>query len=303
MSYHFSYESILAASQAANWRIEDIIGGDRRLDFSRPFMPESFARTGAIGCLADAEKLKLNQIRGCGYLYTFGLVEEFILPFVMDHARTELHADDARTRALLQFAGEEAKHIDLFHRFYEAFVAGFGTRCGMIGPAEAISQAVLQHHPLAVGMATLHIEWMTQKHFTESVRDAQDLDPLFKSLLEHHWAEEMQHAQIDGIIVRSMAEQAGQGEVEAAFQDFLKIAALLDGGLMQQVDLDIESLEDAVGRRLGEADRQEIRDVQRQAIRYTYLGSGLVHPQFLGVMEAVRPGSRDELLALAPAFS
>ncbi|MDX9998267.1 MAG: diiron oxygenase [Phenylobacterium sp.] len=303
MSYHFSYESLLAASQAANWRIEDIIGEGETLDFSKPFMPESFARVGPIACLSDAEKLKLNQIRGCGYLYTFGLAEEFILPFVMDHARSALHVDDARTRALLQFAGEEAKHIDLFHRFYDAFVQGFGTRCGMIGPAEAISQAVLAHHPLGIGMVTLHIEWMTQKHFTESVRDAQDLDPLFRSVLKHHWAEEMQHAQLDEAIVRTLAAQAGPEEVEAGFQDFLKIAALLDGGLMQQLELDIESLQAAIGRELGEAEREEIRAVQRQAIRYTYLGSGLVHPRFLAVMEEVRPGSREELLAMAPAFS
>ncbi|MEX0804382.1 MAG: hypothetical protein WD688_13860 [Candidatus Binatia bacterium] len=46
----------------------------------------------------------------------FGLVEEFILPYVVDHARPQLSGDDYRVRVLLQFAGEEAKHIHLFKR-------------------------------------------------------------------------------------------------------------------------------------------------------------------------------------------
>jgi len=37
--------------------------------------------------LTSQEKLLFNQIRGYGYLYTFGMVEEFILPFVLDHVR------------------------------------------------------------------------------------------------------------------------------------------------------------------------------------------------------------------------
>ena len=47
----------------------------------------------------------------------FGLVEEFILPFAVDHAQAQLLGDDYQVRALLQFAGEEAKHIHLFKTF------------------------------------------------------------------------------------------------------------------------------------------------------------------------------------------
>ena len=47
----YSYQSILSASQRANWRVEDIIGGERRLDFARPFMPESLARVEPLAFL------------------------------------------------------------------------------------------------------------------------------------------------------------------------------------------------------------------------------------------------------------
>ena len=85
----------------------------------------------------------MNQIRGHEYLAMFGLVEEFILPYVVDHARSQLSGDDYRVRALLQFAGEEAKHIHLFKRFRQEFEAGFGSKCDFIGPAEDVKRFVL----------------------------------------------------------------------------------------------------------------------------------------------------------------
>ena len=138
-----------------------------------------------------------NQIRGLGYLYTFGLVEEFILQFVLDHVHLQLNEDDYRVRAFLSFANEEAKHIQLFRRFREEFENGFGSPCGLIGPPDAVARAVVSHHPLAVSLAILHIEWMTQRHFLDSVQGDQILDPQFKSLLRHHWMEEVRHAKLD----------------------------------------------------------------------------------------------------------
>ena len=47
MLTEYTYRDTLAASERVNWRVEDIIGGDKRLDFSKPFMPESLARVRA----------------------------------------------------------------------------------------------------------------------------------------------------------------------------------------------------------------------------------------------------------------
>ena len=40
----YDYRDTLLASEKVNWRIEDIIGGDKKLDFSKRFMPEALAR-------------------------------------------------------------------------------------------------------------------------------------------------------------------------------------------------------------------------------------------------------------------
>jgi hypothetical protein len=121
MTHGYNYQDVLVASQRIDWRVEDLIGGDHRLDFTKPFMPEALARVEALNFLTPREQMVLNQVRGHSYLSLFGLVEECILPFVLDHARPQLNSDDYRTRALLQFASEEAKHIHLFKTFRAEF--------------------------------------------------------------------------------------------------------------------------------------------------------------------------------------
>lgn len=49
----------------------------------------------------------------------------------------------------------------------------------------------------------LHLEWMIQLHYVDSVRADEALDPQFCSLLRHHWMEEAQHAKLDTLIPRA----------------------------------------------------------------------------------------------------
>jgi len=303
LTANYNYQETLAASVKANWRIEDIIGGDKRLDFTKPFMPESLARVESLDFLNEEEKIVLNQIRGYGYLYTFGLVEEFILPFVLDHVRPHLNEDDYRTRALLQFASEEAKHIHLFKKFAEDFEAGFVTYCETIGPAEEIGKAVLAHSPLGVALVILGIEWMTQKHYLESVRDDGDLDPQFKSLLRHHWTEEAQHTKLDTLMVQALTDNRSTTEIEKGISDYAAIGALIDGGIPQQVRFDMQALQRAAGRNFSKAEEDQFRAIQTQAQRWTYLGSAMTHPQFLKTVGEISPDARTRIEEMSKAFS
>jgi para-aminobenzoate N-oxygenase AurF len=299
----YNYQETLAASVKANWRVEDIIGGDKRLDFTKPFMPDSLARTGSMSFLSSEEKILLNQIRGYGYLYTFGVVEEFILPFVLDHVRPHLNDDDYQTRALLQFASEEAKHIHLFKKFAEEFKDGFVTFCETIGPPEEIGKAVLSHGPLGVALAILGIEWMTQAHYLESVRDDSGLDPQFKSLLRHHWVEEAQHTKLDTLMVKALTDNRPAEVIEQGISDYASIGGLIDGGIQQQVEFDIQALQRAAGRTLSESEQEQFRTIQRQALRWTYLGSAMTHPNFLATIGEFSPSARKQIEEMAPAFS
>jgi len=298
----YTYRSALAASEIIHWRVEDIIGGDKRLDFHKPFMPESLARVEELSFLDKEEKRILNQIRGNAYRSIFGLVEEFILPFVMDHARTQLSGDDYRVRALLQFAGEEAKHIQLFKRFRQEFEEGFGLDCSVVGPPDAVASAILAHDPLGVAITTLHIEWMVQRHYVESVRDDQDLDPQFKSLLKHHWLEEVQHAKLDTLMVESLAAGRSEEQRMKGVDEYLEIGGFLDGALKQQVEFDLDALERASGRELNDEEKEEFRRKQLQANRWTYLGTGMTHPKVLATLEWLAPAARQKVESISAAF-
>lgn len=302
MTHHYSFKDSFARAERITWRVEDLIGGNKQLDFSKPFLPESLARTSGLDFLSPDEKRTLNQIRGHAYLSIFGLVEEFILPFVLDQARGYVHGDEYRERALLEFAGEEGKHIHLFRRFREEFTAGFGVPCAVIGPPDAVATHVLSHPVLSVALLTLHIEWMVQRHFQESVQEDVTLDPQFKSLLLHHWMEELQHAELDTLMVEAIAENMSAADIEAGVAGYVALGGFLDEGLKRQTLFDLAALENAASRTLDDSDRQRFIAVQHQANRWTYIGSGMSHPKFLETLGQVTADGRRLIEQVTPTY-
>jgi hypothetical protein len=304
MFHDFKYPTILAASTRAAWQIDDVIAPGAAFDFSKPFMPESLARTKSLTMLSEQERLTLNHIRGHEYLSLFGLVEEFILPFVLDHVRDGLPGnDEVQVRAMLNFASEEAKHIQLFKRFQQTFREGFGTQCEMIGPPQAVAEFVLSQDPLSVALFVLMIEWLTQSHYVESVKDDAGLEPLFADLLRNHWIEEAQHAKLDTLVVEELAKGKTEAQLHAALDGFLTIVGFFDTGCRQQAKFNLDALEAVHGPKASEADRLELMSRQHQALRWTYLGSGLAHKEFRATLGALSLSQLARIDALAPKFS
>jgi hypothetical protein len=296
-----SYRQLLETSRRVNWRLEDLIGQGRQLDFTRPFLPESFAQTEPLGFLSAMEKLKLNQIRARGYLALFELVESFVVPFIADQAEG-VAADPFRAQALRHFAGEEEKHRKLFASMLREFDAEFATQCTLIGPAEDIRREILGHGPLAVTIAILGLEWMSQGHYLGSVKDNRNLDPHFKNLLRHHWIEEAQHARLDGLVLESLARQSSAQDIQTAIQEYFAIGAFLDAGLKQQVQLDLDSLQRAVARTFGEDERRQFFAVQHQAQRWTFLGSAMQNRNFLAALASVSEDTAARVAQAAKSF-
>ncbi len=44
----YSYSSILNDASKISWRVQDLIGADKPLDFTKPFLPDAIAHTQAI---------------------------------------------------------------------------------------------------------------------------------------------------------------------------------------------------------------------------------------------------------------
>ena len=302
MAMQSSYEHLLETSRRVNWRLGDLVGDGRTFDFSRPFLPETFAQTQPLGFLDPLEKRKLNQIRARGYLALFELVEAFVVPFIARQAAEDGCADPFRAPALRQFVEEEDKHRELFRAVLREFDAGFGTPCELIGPADEICGAILGHDPVGVVIAILGLEWMSQGHYLGSVKDDQDLDPQFRSLLKHHWIEEAQHAKLDALVFAALAERLSSEELAASVEDYFRIGAFLDAGFGQQAALDLDALERAIGRQLRESERRQFLDVQHQAMRWTFLGSAMENRNFLAVLAGVSPEAAERVAAAASHF-
>jgi hypothetical protein len=136
------------------------------------------------------------------------------------------------------------------------------------------------------------------------VRDnaAERLDPLFVSLLKHHWLEESQHAKLDTLIIDKIASALDPARIEAGIDDYMEIGKLLDGGLAAQIELDLESLEKAIGRPLSAADKEQIRAAQRPAYRLTFLLSGMTHPNFDRALRELTSSGHTRVTALARAI-
>jgi len=303
MTSTHSYQRILETSRRVNWDLGALFGETRCLDFARPFLPESLARTEPLVFLSAAEKLKLNHIRARGYLALFELVEAFVVTFVAQRATERLRDEPFRSPALENFVAEEEKHRRLFGAMLREFDARFGTPCGLIGPAEDICRAILSHAPVAVAITILGLEWMSQGHYLQSIKDDHDLDPQFKNLLKHHWIEEAQHAKLDALLLEQLARELSPQAAEAALQEYFEIGSFLDAGLQQQATFDLESLEKAVGRVLAPAERQRFLQVQHAALRWTFLGTAMLNPNFLAALSAVSGAAARRVEQAGSAFA
>jgi P-aminobenzoate N-oxygenase AurF len=298
----YSYETCLDGSVKNAWTVDDCFQG-RDFDFTKPFLPDRIAGVSGIGCLSDSEKRKLNQIRGNSYCHIFAFVEEYIVPMVVDHARGDVYGDETRLWSLLRFAEEEVKHQEMLRRAIDQFEAGFGTSCGLLPGREDVAGVVLGTSPLTALLLTSMIEWFTQLHYVEHVRDRAELDELFRDILRFHWIDESRHARLDSLLIDEVASDLGPDEREAAVDGLLELGGAVDGLLAQQVELDIDALQLATGRTFTEAERDEIRTHQQRAYRWTFLVSGLEHPNFVRIVEQLTSGGAAKLAHAATVLA
>jgi len=302
LTHDYRYDTCLDGSINNAWTVDDCFLG-RDFDFGKPFLPERIAGVNGIACLTDDEKRTLNQIRGNSYCHIFAFVEEYIVPLVMDHARADVYGDETRLWSLLRFAEEETKHQQMLRRACAQFEAGFGVSCGLVPGREAVAQAVLDTSPLTALLLTSMIEWFTQLHYVEHVRDRAELDELFRDILRFHWIDESRHARLDSLLIDEVASTLTADQREQAIDQLLELGGAVDGLLAQQVELDIDALQTATGRSFTDDERDDIRAHQQRAYRWTFLVSGLQHPNFVGIVGELTAAGQGKIAAAAQALA
>jgi hypothetical protein len=302
LNHDYSYSEILQNSLKVAWTEREVLEG-RDFDYSKRFLPNRLSGVDGIRCLNEGEKLKLNQIMGNAYCHIFGFVEEYIIPQALEAAQRDIYGDETRLRTLLLFAEDESKHQELFRRSRELFEKGFGVQCALIPGREDVAKVVLSKSRLCSYLLTSMIEWFTQSHYVEHVKDRSELDELFRDLVKYHWMDEAQHAKIDSLLIDEITREIGEEEREAAVDELLELGGAVDGLLSQQADLNLGSLEKAIGRTLSEKDREEIKRNTLRAFRWTFLVSGLEHPKFVQIVSELTRRGPAKLEAVARALS
>jgi hypothetical protein len=174
-----------------------------------------------------------------------------------------------------------------------------GAFCDAMDPVDDIVRSVFTNCPLAVALAMLHIQSMAEKHDAGSLGQQQALEPRFASWLEGH---SKKGPEVDAALVKALARTMSTQEIERAVDEYLQIIGMLDSSLEQQLMLDVDSFEKLTGETLSPKDRDELLAALRQAVRWTYLGSGMTHSGFLGVLEHLSPHARRRVEQLAPAY-
>jgi hypothetical protein len=76
VQHNYDYGTTYQQSLQVNWQVDDIIGGEKMLDFRKAFLPQVWVDADALDFLSQEEKLAVNHIRSHSYLHLFGFVEE-----------------------------------------------------------------------------------------------------------------------------------------------------------------------------------------------------------------------------------
>ena len=302
VTHNYSYKEVLANSKKVAWTEDQVLNG-RSFDLSKRFLPNSLSGVDNISVLNDDEKRKLNQIMGNAYCHLFAFVEEFIAPTAAEASLNNPYGDEVRQRSLIRFSEEELKHQELFRRSIALFNNQFGVTPGLIPGREEVAAVVMSKSKLAVLILIDIIEWFVQVHYTEHVLDKTDLDELFRDLLKYHWLDEAQHAKMDTMLIAEVVEGLSMAEREAAIDEVLELGGAIDGLLQQQIAMNIDALETATGRVFSETERAEITAETLKAWRYTFLVSGLDHPNVVKMVQEITIEGPAKVTAVAEALS
>jgi hypothetical protein len=302
VTHSYNYPDVLANSKKVAWTEDDVLDG-RTFDLTKRFLPNSLSGVDGISSLNEDEKRTLNQIMGNAYLHLFAFVEEFIVPTVTEAWVDEPYGDEVRQRSLVRFSEEELKHQALFRRSIALFNEQFGYTPALIPGREAVAGVVRSKSRLAVLLLIDIIEWFVQVHYTEHVLNKTELDSLFRNLLKYHWLDEAQHAKIDTMLIAETVEGMAMAEREAAIDEVIELGGAIDGLLQQQIAMNIDALSAVTGRVFTDTERDEITAETQKAWRYTFLVSGLEHPNVVKLVSEITVEGPAKVRAVAEALS
>ena len=295
MNAKYSYAECLRNSYRVNWKIGDVVDG-RRFDLSRRWLPAQLSGADAIASLSADEKTKLSHVEMGAYAHLFGFIEEYIAPKMLGLAQDFQLENREAFDALTNFAAEEVKHMALFRELRGRIDEALGFPLALLPGAKDVARAVLSKANGAVLLFTDATEWMTLLHYHSCFKNNEALDPFTRHIFKAHWLEESQHARMDHLETLRAFKDISDHDRQVATEDVIDLVGAVDGLLQQQAELDVRNFERYLGRSLKDAQRTEVHARVLDAKRYTFIESGVTHPNFVELFGTVTtPAQRTQV--------
>lgn len=160
-----------------------------------------------------------------------------------------------------------------------------GYTCGRYFDKErltAFTQATLAYPPLPRSLILLALEWGSQRHYVDSVRDhsGDSSDPLYVDILKYHWIEENQHTKTGVLEIAQLARDRSPEELSAAFDDIQGIGGLVDETFVGQVEQELATFQSVTSRTLAGSELTALREVLCQSMRAIWAEMAFTHPNF-----------------------
>ena len=158
---------------------------------------------------------------------------------------------------------------------------------------------VLSKNVGAVLLLTSAIEWFTQLRYLSGFKDAGALDPFTKRIFKFHWLEESQHARMDHLETVRAFGKMDDAEKDTAIDDLIELVVAVDGLLQKQTDFDVRNFAKYTGRALTHEETQTLHASVLKAKRYTFIESGVTHPNFQALFGEVTTPAQQEKVQTA----
>lgn len=277
MKKKLTYQRCLSHMAKCNWKLDDVLPIGSRFDLSKHLLPQSLTHHHFLQTVLSRQQLHtLNHITAKSYLNFFHLVEEFIILKVDSLAKDKSPGSDGQ-KAFEQFHHEEIKHQKLFERAIEYIDLELQPIATVVNFEDKVAKEVLKLHPVAVILLLFHLEIISQDHYLQSVKDNNEICNHIANILQYHWIEESQHANLDKIELYSQYANETAETQQIIITDFYQALTSMMNVFMIQAELDLNSLSKICGAAFSKDIATSIIENQYHTYIKMFILSGLYH--------------------------
>ena len=273
----------------------------RQLGTDCKFLPDSLSLVTQLPFLNEGQQRLLSQVQGRTYAYLFGLIERCINAKVLELGHAHCFGDQTALAAMLRFVQDELKHQELFRRVEKLADLALPPGYRMTTDPDSAAAAMLGKSTWAVIALTCFVELFTQAHYLHSIRDDDQLSPLFKDVFYYHWVEEVQHATLDELEWQRVHDSMSAEAIDAAVTDLIELVRMIDRILQAQASADGEYFCSCAGVYLDREKSNAVKTCLLKAYRLQYVVSGARIERFQRALSSKL--TSDQLQRVEAAFA